>query len=1454
MKIIKIRHLAFALMFVSSLMWSTLRAATYTITVNDIKYSVNTTTGEATCTGPTSSSLKKNNVVILDKVSYNGTDYPVTSIGSSAFSSCSGLTGTLTIPNSVQSIGAWAFTNCSGFTGVYITDLEAWCKIDFGNTHSNPLYYAKNLYLNGEPIVNLVIPETSTEIKANTFCNAENINGSLTIGENVRSIGSYAFFGCTGLSGALTIPNSVTTIDRSAFSGCSGFDGSLTIGENVQSIGSYAFHNCSGFTGSLTIPNSVQTISDYAFQDCFGFTGSLTIGENVQSIGEWAFSGCSGFTGSLTIPNSVQSIGAWAFYSCQGFTGTLTIGENVRSIGNYAFMSCSGLTGSLTIPNSVQSIGNSAFKSCSGFTGSLTIGNSVTSIGDDAFKWCSGFPSVTSLSITPPVINNNAFYYYSIPLYVPAESVNDYKNANDWEKFTNINPIPVEASSVTISAQDATLLVGQNYTLTAEVEPADATDKTIAWSSDAEGVATVDQDGKVTAVSVGTANITATCGEATATCVVTVKTLTCDDVTVTPGNGSTEGDENGSAADNTQNGGSLIGNDLTLRVGQTASVNLNVAVESDVAPEFEWSLSTDGDKVVTMTVAEETLSASFTGMALGETTYSVKLANTETVLASGKVKVIAQNPVKSLSIEPAQVTMAQNALAVQLEAKINPADASVTTLTWTTSDEKVATVSADGKVTPVAQGTATITATTTDGTELSATCAVTVTAPIDDNFGFEFDESVVGGAEGISLYLGDTYTFTPKAQDGYVLPEVISWSSSDDTTVSVDNEGKISALKVGEATVTASAEVNGETVTATCKVTVLPIPASSVTISAEDATLFVGQIFALTAEVKPEDTTYPTITWKSDKESVATVDEKGTVTAIAAGTANITATCGEVSATCVVTVKTLTSDDVTVTPGIGTTEGDEDGSVADNTQNGGSLIGNDLTLRVGQTAGIVLEVAIESDVAPEFEWSLATDGEELVKMTVAEETLSASFTGLAIGETTYSVKLANTDSELVSGKVKVIAATPIESLTLEPAELSMAQNALPIQLTAKINPENASVTALTWTTSDEKVATVSADGKVTPVAQGTATITATTTDGTELSATCAVTVTDPIDDNFGFEFDESVMGGAEGISLYLGDTYTFTPKAQDGYVLPEVINWSSSDDTTVSVDNDGKITALKVGEATVTATAEVNGQEVTASCKVTVLPIAASSVTISAEDATLLVGQTFVLTAEVEPANTTYPDITWASDNTAVATVGTDGTVTAVALGTANITATCGQVSSTCVVTVKTLTSDDVTVTPGNGTTEGNEDGSDADNTQNGGSLIGNDLTLRVGQTAELVIKLNEELTVAPSFNWTLAEGGNAFVTLTVSDDTLTASFTGIDTGATTYSIYVEGQKDALLTANILVLDKDGAGVDDITVDGSETIKVYNLQGMRMNVSDREGLRSLPRGVYIVNGKKELVR
>ena len=322
-------------------------------------------------------SYNGSNSSVIIPSTYKG--YPVTSIGESAFSNCTGLTSitipnsvtsigkvafqgctnltSITIPDSVTSIGRYAFNGCSELEYVYITDIAKWCAIIFYNDTSNPLYYAGKFYLNNVLVENLVIPDS------------------------VTSISFAAFYNCTELKSIELVENSnLTNIGKSAFCGCTGLT-SIEFAENskLTSIGQYAFYECTAIT-SVTIPNSVTSIGDDAFYGCTGLT-SITLpfvggSKDTNTYLGYIFGASSASSNSSYVPSSLKTVVV---------TGT--------SIGNDAFYGCTGLT-SITISDSVISIGTGAFGYCKGLT-SITIPNSVTSIGDRAFYNCTGLTSVT---------------------------------------------------------------------------------------------------------------------------------------------------------------------------------------------------------------------------------------------------------------------------------------------------------------------------------------------------------------------------------------------------------------------------------------------------------------------------------------------------------------------------------------------------------------------------------------------------------------------------------------------------------------------------------------------------------------------------------------------------------------------------------------------------------------------------------------------------------------------------------------------------------------------------------------------------------------------------------------------------------------------------------------------------------------------------------------------------
>ncbi len=486
--------------------------------------------------------------------------------------------------------------------------------------------------------VDLIIPDhinflyadyPVTEIESKAFSGSK-VSGELKLPDSLIAIGEEAFSECSGLTGDLIIPNSVTSLGRLAFYHCYGFNGELKISDRLEIIEDHTFCGCPGLTGDLRIPDSVSKIEYSAFGGCSGFTGILQIPNTVSSIGDSAFSGCSGLTGTLRIPDTLTEIEDYAFSGCSGFTGDLRIPDSVIKIGYYAFSRCSGFD-ALVMGNSVTELGSGSFRDCSGFKGTLTIGEAVTEIGYNAFLGTCfnsiDLPaSLTSISsdafdlraaenmtvicraVNPPVLGSHAFIAEQVPsatLYAPMMSIDSYKYRwSYWyETFKEIRAIEgVIPESVGLNETLTDLRINQCIQLVATVHPDDSYDKSVTWSSSDAEVATVDENGLVTAISVGLAVITATTVNGLkAECWVSVRGIPVESITLNHAEATLESGET------LQLTATLLPEDATMRWLDWSSSDKKVATVDENGLVTAVS---SGTTVITATTDETFLKAS----------------------------------------------------------------------------------------------------------------------------------------------------------------------------------------------------------------------------------------------------------------------------------------------------------------------------------------------------------------------------------------------------------------------------------------------------------------------------------------------------------------------------------------------------------------------------------------------------------------------------------------------------------------------------------------------------------------------------------------------------------------------------------------------------------------------------------------------------------------------------
>lgn len=849
--------------------------------------------------------------------------------------------------------------------------------------------------------------------------------------------------------------------------------------------------------------------------------------------------------------------------------------------------------------------------------------------------------------------------------------------------------------------------VGKSLDLFEEVEVTGSLEVPSFSSSDTT-VALVSKEGVVSALAPGESTVTAAIKGKSATCTVVVPVVKASSITLLP------------AAD------------TTLIEGETYSLVAKVEPASYDPENLEWTFTPQPSSVSEVFTSEK-VSASeykltFSRFVSGGSVL-VRVRDLQSkISATGTVRV-AEKPLEGateLSLSPETIEVNLGAEPDTLVVTTTPEDYDRTRLIWTSSDEKVATVK-DGVVTYIARGAATITV-TDPVSGLEAKCVVNVGGGVTSISLSPKSLDVVVGAEPVALVV----SCTPENYD----KSVLVWTSSDEKVATVDENGVVTFLAEGAAEIIVSDPFSEHKAVCNVKVTegVTEARIKSITVDPSIVVKRLGEEpFQIKTICRDEDgnivENYSDLQWSATKTidqnneeiDVVEVSAQGVVTLKAVGTTVVTV-CDRknnaVKATCSITVSKaeVKAESVVMSQTEVTTEKDQ-------------------TLQLTAT----IRPADTEDKA--LVWASSDE-----KIATVDQT--GKVTTIEYGKTVISATTTNGISGYCTVNV-VDSKIYVTEVKLNNTELSLKVGASQT-LKAVVSPENATDPTVTWTTSDEAVATVNAEGLVTAVKEGEAVITA-TADGK--SATCKVTVEKVA--------VEKVTISTETWGMTIGETHTLTVAIQPENATYKDVTWKSSDEAVVTVDNTGKITAVEVGSADITAT--VDG--VTAKCAVTVAPlvIPVESIEIAGE-AKVKVGETITLTATIIPEGA-EGTVNWSSSDPSKATV-KDGVVIGVSDGKVEIIASCGEVSASHAVEVLPIEVESVAI---------------SDKT----------LTLVKGNTKQLSFTVAPENAKIEGTVWSVDSGSDI---VTVSENGLV---TAVAPGSATVSVTVSGVKSDVCSITV---------------------------------------------------------
>lgn len=627
-----------------------------------------------------------------------------------------------------------------------------------------------------------------------------------------------------------------------------------------------------------------------------------------------------------------------------------------------------------------------------------------------------------------------------------------------------------------------------------------------------------------------------------------------------------------------------------------------------------------------------------TGVKGGQAAVSVV---TEDGIKVAACTVSVREPVTSIKMDVNQVTTSLATGTYQLTYKILPnGDGVNRDVTWTSSAPDIATVGENGLVTFLKPGKATIIVKTVDtgyNGNLIDTCEFYINNPVT---AVDLDYT------SITLKLGEQFRLTAKVSPDDASNKTILWSSSDTNVATVNENGMVTAVGSGSATILAKSEDSGAT--SMCNVTVYQ-PVTSVVISNETMTVRKGTEFWLNAKVLPENAMNKDISWASSDTDIATVDENGKVTTLQAGNCVITATSTDsgIMAKCTLTV----TQPIT----------------------GIYLNVNEKTILKGNKFVIIPTIT-----------PLDADNKNVTYTSSDSSVASVDSDGIVTGlKGGVAIIVVKTEERGLVASCQVTVQEFVSSVDITSDDMRIGLGDVR-QLSANVLSDTATNRRLTWSSSNSGIVSVDETGKITGNGIGRAIIYAYASDGSGLFDSISVEVIKPV---------TSISISPSSLSIPEGKTSRVSVNVSPADATYRDIEWSSSDTSVAIVDNTGEITGLKAGICKITATS-VDGSGIVGTCRVTVTPtVPATGITINSKSVTMLPGQTRPLTARIKPSKSTE-SIYWVSGDTSVATVSADGVVTARGQGNTEIYAVSNEtgVESSCEVIVLALNATYVTL------------------------------------------------------------------------------------------------------------------------------------------------------------------